>query len=108
MIGGLAATAYLLYLGIDGIVSRVSFSLATAMVSGSMGRSFSYTVYGNLAVVMGVGWISAAIAVLAGYALRPIAEQYRLLELTRDVGILGFAICFAYVAFESVRQLLFG
>jgi hypothetical protein len=73
-----------------------------------MGRSFSYTVYGTLAVVMGAGWISAAIAVLAGYALRPIAEQYRLLELTRDLGILSFAICFVYVAFQSAKLLLVG
>jgi len=108
VLAGLAGAAYLLYLGIDGIVSRVSFSIATAMVSGSVGRSFSYTVYGSLAVTMGIGWLSASIAVLAGYALRPLAGQYRALALARDAGILGFAIRFVYVAFQSVKALLFG
>lgn len=108
VLAGLAAAGYLLYLGIDGIVSRVSFSLATAMVSGSIGRSFSYTVYGTQAIVMGIGWISAATAVLAGYALTPLLQQQRFLELARDFGILGFAVCFVYVAFQSVKMLLFG
>jgi hypothetical protein len=31
-----------------------------------------------------------------------------LLELARDVGVLGFAICFVYVAIQSVKLLLFG
>jgi hypothetical protein len=108
VLGGLAAAAYLLYLGIDGIVSRVSFSIATALVSGSIGRSFSYTVYGTQAIVMGIGWISAATAVLAGYALPPEFRHHRALELARDLGILGFAVCFVYVAFQSVKTLLFG
>lgn len=107
VIGGLAATAYLLYLGIDGIVSRVSFSIATAMVSGSIGQSFSYTVYGDLAVVMGAGWISAAVASCAGLALQPIMPLNRAVEWARDLGLLGFAICFVYVAFNVVKQLVF-
>jgi hypothetical protein len=78
------------------------------MVSGSTGRSFSYTIYGASAIIMGVGWISAAAAVLFGVTLKPAVHQHRLLELTRDAGILGFAICFVYVAFQSVKVLLFG
>jgi hypothetical protein len=78
------------------------------MVSGSIGRSFSYTVYGTSAIVMGIGWISAAMAVLAGYALTPVLQQPRFLEMARDAGILGFALCFVYVAFQSVKTLLFG
>lgn len=108
VLGGLAAAAYLLYLGIDGIVSRVSFSIATALVSGSIGRSFSYTVYGTQAIVMGIGWISAAIAAFAGLALQPVLPLSRPVELTRDIALFAFAACFVYVAFHAVKQLLAG
>jgi hypothetical protein len=107
VLGGFFATLYLLYLGFDGIASRESFSIAAALVSGSIGRSFSYAVYGDLAVVMGTGWISAAVFAFAGFSILPVVPR-RGVELTRDLGLLGFSICFVYVAFRTVRQLLFG
>src|SRR5690242_9458892 len=108
MLGGVAVSAYLLYLGTTAIVSRVSFSIATAMVSSSVGRPFSYVVHGELAVVMGFGWISAAIAAFAALTLQPVLPLSRSVELTRDVALLAFAACFLYVAFHAVKQLLTG
>lgn len=101
---GLTATAYLLYLGIDAIVSRVSFSIATALVSGSIGRSFPYTVYGSSAVIMGIGWISAAIAVLCGVTFQPLVKRHRLWELARNLAILGFLDFGAILAASAERS----
>jgi hypothetical protein len=105
LLGGLG-TFFLAAFGADALFYRESFSIGTSQFLGGGGVLFR--VEGNTAVVMGVAWLSAALAVFVWFVLRPAFPRARGIRAIRDCAIFVGATAFLYVAFRTTWMLFFG
>jgi hypothetical protein len=64
-------------------------------------------VRGTLAVIMGIGWLFAAVAAGVGVAAPDTLRTSRFGYLITSVALLLFAACFVYVAGSSVLNTYF-
>jgi hypothetical protein len=105
LLGGIV-TFFLAAFGIDALYYHESFSVGTSLFSG--GGSIVFPVYGFTAIVMGVAWLSGALAVLVWYVVRPAFPEAKAFVAIRNCAIFVAALAFIYVAFRAVWSLIFG
>jgi ABC-type Mn2+/Zn2+ transport system permease subunit len=71
------------------------------------GLTADYLVRGTLSVIMGVGWLFAALAAAMGLASPEYLRTSRLGYIITSVSLLLFAACFVYVPGRSVLAAYF-
>jgi hypothetical protein len=93
------------WVGIGAIATRDTWLWGSVSSSGgSAGLTADYRVRGMLAVVIGVGWLFAALAAITGLVAPERLRASRLGYTITGVALLVFALCFVYVAAKSVLQ----
>jgi len=96
------------WIGIEAIATRDTWLWGSvSSTGGSGGLTADYRVRGTLAVVMGVGWLFAALAATMGLAVSEDLRVSRLGYTITSVALLIFAMCFVYVAAKSVLLTYF-
>jgi hypothetical protein len=89
-------------IGVEAIVSR-----DTSLWGQAAGASVDYSVRGTLAMIMGVGWLFAALASLAGLAASDRYRSSRAGHAVTSIAFLVFAACFVLVATRAVLLTYF-
>ena len=102
---GVGLAIFAAWVGIEAIATRDTWLWGSVSSSaGSAGLTADYPVRGVLAVVIGVGWLFAALAAVTGLAAPQRLRASGLGYTITGIALIIFAICFVYVAAKSVLQ----
>ena len=105
---GIALATMVAWIGIEAIATKSTWLWGSASSAGGVGGlTADYMVRGTLAVIMGVGWLFAAVSAGVGVAAPDALRTTRLGYAITSVSLLVFAACFVYVAGRSVVSTYF-